>query len=857
MIPLYLEFQAFGPYPNKEVIDFSRFGSDRLFLIRGETGAGKTVILDAITYALYGRSSGAGRGDLGSMRCQHANEKDTTYTSFTFRTNHREYRFERSLYRRKKRSGTIEYDPRQDVFVRNDAGEWVPVFANPRKSDVDAEAVRAIGLQYDQFRQVVILPQGQFERLLVANSEDKEAILSSLFGTAAWGEAAERLGENAREKQRFAEQQGVLCRTLLESRSCADEQELAALFNQTSADWKQNALVLETLQQTLLELQEELASAVALEQDFLRFEKAQETVNALISQAQSIEQKKELLKNRELSGLFHRWEQTNGELISRRRERRCLENDISMIEESIQRLEDNTTHLSKTSAAFEERISHEAEFTEQCAKYREVEKKEYEIVQTMGIIERLGQEADEIAKEHAVSQKTYDKASKQYWKHLEAALADRLSEGKPCPVCGSREHPVPAKPVSGESVSAADLDAIFQKTDELSRSMNEKYTEIQVLRAGIDKIQRDLKKEGAYTVEVYWSAQKQLAQIREDKHALERFRRKLAENTESLAKLRAEREEKRIQKEQAILLLERYEENEKVLRSQLLAMDPNALNDPHKKEQHLSEEEYARMEKEIKAYEVDFAEASALAQALRKQLTGKDRPDVAQLQARYDASAAAHKKVEQECVLYEQKLRELEVLQEKYRTEHKKYVELSAAAEKEVRFSRLLRGSSGIGLQRYVLGAMLGVVTEEANRLLRNVHGGRYQIYRTDAAMGLTRKSGLEFEVLDRWSGERRSVTSLSGGEKFLVALSLSIGLSGAVQARAAANKLGAVFIDEGFGTLDHDSMQDALQVLSSIGVSSGLVGIISHVQALQETIPSGILVQKGAHGSTLRVICN
>ena len=278
MIPLYLEFQAFGPYPQKEFIDFTRFGSEKLFLIRGETGAGKTVILDAITYALYGRSSGAGRGDLVSMRCQQASDKDLTYTSFVFQSNQKEYRFERSLHRRKKRNGTIEYDPRQDAFVRNDVGEWVPIFANPRKSDVDGEAVRVIGLQYDQFRQVVILPQGQFERLLVANSEDKEAILSSLFGTSRWNDAVELLGEKAREKQRQAEQQGSLCQTLLKAFECDDLQDLLDLQEKNDTKIKKNALILTSLRETQQSLLMELNAALTLEQDFLRLDAAEQAL---------------------------------------------------------------------------------------------------------------------------------------------------------------------------------------------------------------------------------------------------------------------------------------------------------------------------------------------------------------------------------------------------------------------------------------------------------------------------------------------------------------------------------------------------------------------------------------------------
>jgi exonuclease SbcC len=150
---------------------------------------------------------------------------------------------------------------------------------------------------------------------------------------------------------------------------------------------------------------------------------------------------------------------------------------------------------------------------------------------------------------------------------------------------------------------------------------------------------------------------------------------------------------------------------------------------------------------------------------------------------------------------------------------------------------------------------MLTSVTAEANRLLSGVYGGRYRLYRTDEISGRSRKGGLELEVQDNQTGQRRSVTTLSGGEKFLVALSLAIGLSTVVQAQGHGMQLEAMFVDEGFGSLDRESVADALEVLQGISRSSGIVGIISHVDQLAETIPSKIRITKGKDGSRCSVI--
>ena len=169
-------------------------------------------------------------------------------------------------------------------------------------------------------------------------------------------------------------------------------------------------------------------------------------------------------------------------------------------------------------------------------------------------------------------------------------------------------------------------------------------------------------------------------------------------------------------------------------------------------------------------------------------------------------------------------------------------------------FARLVRGDTGIGLQRYVLGVMLSMITGEANRLLKNVHDGRYQLQRTMERSGKARKAGLELEVYDSLSGEKRSVNSLSGGEKFLVSLSLALGLSMVVQRQAGGIRMEAMFIDEGFGTLDSGSVQDALGVLAAFQRAGGLIGIISHVQQLRETIPVGIEVVKKRSGSEIKL---
>ena len=180
-----------------------------------------------------------------------------------------------------------------------------------------------------------------------------------------------------------------------------------------------------------------------------------------------------------------------------------------------------------------------------------------------------------------------------------------------------------------------------------------------------------------------------------------------------------------------------------------------------------------------------------------------------------------------------------------------KYAVARQKVDGDLEFANRLRGRSGVSLQRYVLGVMLTSVTAEANRLLSGVYGGRYRLYRTDEISGRSRKGGLELEVQDNHTGQRRSVTTLSGGEKFLVALSLAIGLSTVVQTQGGGIRLEAMFVDEGFGSLDREAVGDALEVLQGIRKGCGIVGIISHVEQLTEVIPTRLEITKGRNGSS------
>jgi exonuclease SbcC len=270
----------------------------------------------------------------------------------------------------------------------------------------------------------------------------------------------------------------------------------------------------------------------------------------------------------------------------------------------------------------------------------------------------------------------------------------------------------------------------------------------------------------------------------------------------------------------------------------------------------LTGDELAETQQKIRDYYVAQKIAEESARLLAEKLKGLEPVDIRPLQEEFDQKEKAQKTAE--AVFAETKARGA-LLEKAVETAEEYVKKLKGMTEKFVEldeFSKMLRGSNGISLQRYILGVMLTAITREANILLKKVHDGRYQLYRSMEGTGRARKVGLDLEVFDSYSGERRSVKSLSGGEKFLVALTLSLGLSTVVQAQSGGIHIDALFIDEGFGSLDPASIENALDVLACVRGGSKLIGIISHVQMLKENIETTIEVRKDRTGSDLIINC-
>ena len=291
MKPVSIRFRCFGPYMDEQFIDFSKLEKNGLFLICGETGAGKTTILDAICYALYNQSSGSTRGKgLAVMRCKQAQKTDLTLVEYVFSVNGKRYKFLRTLeYKRKNIRDEHQCWEERD-------GEYVPLFENPKESSVTAKAQSLIGLTYEQFRQVIILPQGQFEKLLISDSDEKERILVTLFHASRWQRVADELYQRVKARDSALRVQWQACEAKLAAYDCSNTQELSKKAESLRQSFEMQARQAAQAAAEAAALQEKKEQALLLAESFHRLQMTADTLQRLNSQKSVFNQLEQALK---------------------------------------------------------------------------------------------------------------------------------------------------------------------------------------------------------------------------------------------------------------------------------------------------------------------------------------------------------------------------------------------------------------------------------------------------------------------------------------------------------------------------------------------------------------------------------
>ena len=893
MKPISVRFQCFGPYVEEQFIDFKDLRKSGLFLICGETGAGKTTILDAMCYALYGKSSGGSRGKLEDMRCKRADPSEETFVEYIFSSGENTYQFYRGIKPRKQRKSSLEagkaltFNEEFSCQILKD-GEFVPMSDTKAvQSYMDQKAEEILGLKYEQFKQVIILPQGQFEKLLTSDSDEKEKILVKLFRADKYEKMSRYIVDKLSEEEKALKLTKALMVQKLQNLSCGNLTELQDLAEKTAIEGEALQEQYSALEQEILRRKAALDQAKKDDEGFLALEEAEKKLARLLSQREKIAGEKERLTQARAAetvapayGEYQQCRKAAGKAEKARQEREAM---AAVAQERVKKLQQEKLLHEKKRSGFEEQKKQRILLESLAELYQSLLGKE-KACQDAGSARNKAQRnlelavknleaADQVLARSVLLQKEaedrFHQGQEAYLKNIGAILAENLREGEKCPVCGSCHHPEPAQP-GQEHISEKELEALNQAN-----------------RTALKDLERDTRAR-AQAAEEKQKAELELASRQKDAESAEKsYEEALSQRAEGI-----ETDRQRLAALKALTKeIEAFEEADRSMQDRINAADSdlktqtqlqeNAALDSESAAEAMKNAESAwnaaaaaagfngeqayleacmepadRQSLQVKVirYETDLQNADADVKQKKAALGDRVRPDVAGANAQLTDAEKQKEAVSNQLELKKQALKNQQQVCGELQKALPAWEEKDQRNKANMEFAKRLRGDNSISLQRYVLGVMLTSITAAANQLLKTVYGGRYQLYRTNEAANGKQKRGLALVVADQ--DGQRSVNSLSGGEKFLLSLSLGIGLANVVQAQGNGIRLEAMFIDEGFGSLDEKSIDDALEILETVRSGSGTVGIISHVERLAETIPAKIEITKTKNGSQCKVCC-
>ena len=881
MRPIRLKLEAFGPYVDELEIDFEReLGGENFFLIHGVTGSGKTSLLDAICFALYGDSSGGGR-DGTMMRSEQADANHQTYVEFTFALRDKIYRVRRTpRYERAKARGTGTTTVNADAELYRIEGGLNVLMTNGA-SKVTTMISELIGFKCDQFRQVIVLPQGDFKRFLMAGSKDRESILTILFKTGFYRRLEDQLKQRAAEMKRLYESKLSERAIHLSETDAKDEAELSALISKLDGELKAATDGLNQLKTDRDALNKKHSEAQALAQKFIDLDRRNDELKGASADLDRV--------RREIEPARAEYDRRKAE----EPERRSMDQRIVELTKVIRKLEELKYAIRRAGDAskavkkaqtdlstvkikvekFERRLQQlldeEKTHIVGAGKVEEYQrrladcKQRDQLVDTIRRLENDFKQSkatlDRIERQRLDRQRDLDRL-----KHLSrtgraALLAIGLREGEPCPVCGSTHHPRLATSddliPTDEEIETAErqLKSIEMQKLEADKKLSGQRAELESKREELSSKSKLISTEQAQT---------ELDAARQSAATLDDCRQRIAKGRQFVDDVRREREEnqralteaaareasaRRSVEEKQQTIMEGYGASDEARVSVELRELRSAL-DEKKRAFDAADKNFHRLERELATAIAKHQSIIDARTELTDQLKDRERPNVDQLRAELERAEASFvdgtklvtRLTERLNVLRDkgEKLSALATERDRLEREHRTWSRLSTVANGNVSFSR------------YVLHAMFEDIIAEANQRLAVMSGRRYMFIDRKESLGARRLSGLELEIYDEYSESTRNVQTLSGGESFLASLALALGLADVVQNYAGGVKLDTIFIDEGFGTLDSETLDMAIRSLMDLQSGGRLVGIISHVEELKQRIPVRLEVSKTRKGS-------
>ncbi|MCM3746378.1 SMC family ATPase [Paenibacillus pasadenensis] len=1028
MRPIRLTMCAFGPYRDEETIDFEPLHGRGLFVISGQTGAGKTTVFDALCYALYGAASGEDRAETRMLRSHFAGDGQPTSVDFQFMARGRTYRVFRQLPHRRA-GNKSETGGKAELYELTESGE-LPVTDRFHIKEVDARLEELVGLTKDQFSQIVMLPQGEFRKLLTSDTENKEEILRRLFGTELYRRLEESFAGRARElreavkdnRQRLLyigeqvksslppRQEGSLSAVLAQEHAgavqlldgLAEEErhyaelavQLLKVRSEAETAWEmQRAKLaeaarvngrldeLDAARRAAEQLEARGIEMSALEKRLAAAEQAErlapyeEQAQRAAAEAAAVEQRRgEAAAAAERAAL--RLEAAGAAAAAeeaREPERREAEREQQRLGEllpSVRTLGERRAELERLRAG-ERRLAAEqeragAELERSRAERRELGgrlealERELEALpdrerrldfllrrhELLKLLQAAAAQAAELERSRvereraAAALREETERLEQRWIEGQAGrLAAHLHDGKPCPVCGSESHPAKALE-GGETVSREELQAAKERLLHLERELAavfaqaaaamERSAEAEARRGELEiggepmelQLERTLEEGRQLRVECQRlkALQAERGPMREALGGVER----------RIEALEAERE--RLQAERQPLALDIAARSSRLEAE--LATVPEPLRDAAELERRLAAAERqaaelgaalrraqellsaartgaaeaaARLEqlaeqargaaeaaetarrrltaelaaagfasaeawlaarmaeaargqgrRELEAYRSGLAAQRRLAEELERELAGSERSELDGLAAEAERLGAERESADARWREADRCRAQAGALAAAVGEAARRYGDSERELEEVADLHEMLKGDNAlkISFERYILIEFLEQILHAANERLRELSSGQFVLERSGRLEARGRQSGLGLDVYDSYTGQNRDVKSLSGGEKFNASLALALGMTDVIQSSRGGVSIDMMFIDEGFGSLDEESLGRAISALADLQKAGRLIGVISHVQELKDAFPAVLEVRKTKEGhSSTRLV--
>ena len=928
MRPLRLTLSAFGPYAAETTLDLEKLGKGGLYLITGDTGAGKTTLFDAITYALYDHSS-SGIREGSMLRCKYADDKTPTFVELEFEVHGVRYTVRRNPeYQRPKARGEGMTTEKADATLT------YPDTRPPvtKAKDVTAAVQEIIGLDYNQFSQIVLIAQGQFTKLLNASTEERSRIFRKLFRTQRYAQLQERLQAEAAALNQQRTAQNAKLDSLLSGLQFApddpDAEALRALCAQTvpetalalldaltarqAAALEEVGTALQTTEAQLDTVQQQLGAAAQAQQlaqqlaarqaelaaakpalDAARTEADRhagdaaqlDALTAQVTQAQTA-----LAAYDALDALCRQQNEARdaarlaaAQAKKRRTQLDSLNAELAAAESALAALADADTRL----LALQNRSAQLAQRGEALEK----------LEQRLADCQRQAKTAHTAQECYRTAAAAQDEAharrdalERAFLDAQAGLLAENLVEGTPCPVCGSTHHPARAL-LPHTAPTQVQLEAARQTAAKADKQAQDASAAAQRAMAAANEAKASLRRDAETLLPERFTAPEGTVPLTfalmtnvlaEERAALQTEQadcaarcRQAEADCRRKAQLEADRQAKTRQRpalEQAAAEADRSAAAQNASADALegqIAQRRAALPYPQRTDAQaaLDKLEADRStlrtgmetaQRQLKQAEQTVAAAEAAVEALTAQQTAaqKELPacSAEELTARQAALTAARETLRSR----EKQLSAQLLPNRKTAAQYRAAAEARQALESRWQWVSALAATAGgtltskqkIKLEAYIQMNYLDRILRYANTRLMQMTAGQYELERIGAENQRS-QSGLDLGVIDHYNGTRRSVKTLSGGESFKASLALALGLSDEVQSSAGGIRLDTLFLDEGFGSLDEESLELAIRVLSGLTEGDRLVGIISHVGALKDRIDRQVVVHKARTGGS------